>query len=184
MSIDAHTIEAMFPEISEIQDEQLRTAVVAIWLEACNDGKVEDLKKIPKNVDNIGYTLVNHTRVVTRLCMETARLIKELHNIEVNMDMLLAGALLHDVSKVMEINVEGENFRTSEFGTKIQHGFYAAYKAYEKQLPLELQHMLITHTPKSHVMPQSLEAVILHYIDFTDTDVLNQSLGIPLMLKR
>ncbi len=116
--------------------------------------------------------------------METAKLVKEFHDIEVNRDMLLAGALLHDLSKVMEINVVGENFQESEFGKKIQHGFYAAYKAYEKQLPLELQHMLITHTPKSNVLPQSIEAVILHYIDFTDTDILNQSLGIPLMLKR
>jgi putative nucleotidyltransferase with HDIG domain len=158
--------------------------VLSIWVEACNEAGVEDLERIPKNLDNIGYFLVNHTRVVARLCKEAAVVVEELHNINVDMDILVAGALLHDVSKVMEIRAEGDDFQASEFGKRIQHGFYAAYKAYEKRLPLDLQHMLIAHTPKSNVVPQTLEGVILYHIDTMDTDVLNQSLGVPLMLKK
>jgi hypothetical protein len=183
MSVDADYIMSIFPEIHEINDEKLRQAVLNIWVEGCDDSGVEDLRKIPKNLDNIGYFLVNHTKVVTKSCKNTAQLIKELHHIEVNMDLLLAGALLHDVSKLMEITADGNDFLTSEFGEKVQHGFYAAYKAYEKRLPLDLQHMLIAHTPKSNIMPKTIEAVILYYVDGMDTEILNYSLGIPLKPK-
>lgn len=184
MPVDARYILSVFPEIAEIDDENLRETVLNIWIEACNEAEVEDLEKIPKNLDNIGYFLVNHTRVVARLCKEAAVVVKELHDIDVDTNILLAGALLHDLSKVMEIRADGDDFKASEFGKKIQHGFYTAYKTYEKRLPLDLQHMLIAHTPKSNVVPQTLEAVILYHIDTTDTDVLNQSLGVPLMLKK
>jgi hypothetical protein len=68
---------------------------------------------------------------------------------------------------------------STQVSYKIQHGFFAAYKAYELGLAMEIQHMLISHTPRSWVLPQSIEAVILYNIDTADTEVLNQSLGIP-----
>lgn len=184
MPIGADTIRSIFPEIAEIKDKELQEKIVTIWQEACVDGCIEDLMEIPKNLMNIGYTLVNHTRVVTGLCKAAAGMAKALHNIDVNMDYLLAGALLHDVSKLLEITSERGNFKETEFGKKIQHGFYAGYQAFEKGLPMEVQHMLIAHTPKSAVMPQSIEAVILYYMDYADTEILNQSLGVPLTPKR
>jgi len=183
MSISANQIRSLLPEISEIKDKELQDNVVLIWKEACENGGINQPEIIPKNITNIGYTLVNHTRVVASLCKRVAELIKSLHGIEVNQDYLLAGALLHDVSKLLEMTYNGRDFVKTDFGKKIQHGFYTAYKAYEKRLPLEIQHMLISHTPESRVMLQSIEAVILYNVDQTDTEILNQSLGLPLTPK-
>ncbi len=178
MPATAEQIRGLFPEVSDIKDRALQDTVITIWQEACAAGGVEDLTAIPKNLKNIGYTLVNHTRVVTELCKAAAERIKSLHRIDANIDYLLAAALLHDVSKVLEMKSENGKFHQTEYGKKIQHGFYAAYKAYEKGLPMEIQHMLVSHTPQSGVLPQSIEAVILYNIDTTDTEVLNHSRGI------
>ena len=184
MRLDEDTLLALLPEISDIKDTVLREKVVQIWQEACEDGNVKAPEKVPKNLKNTCYTLINHTRMVARLCITAAQLAMERHRIDANLDYLLAGALLHDVSKLLEIGADGKEHFATEFGKKIQHGFYAAYKAYEKKLPLEIQHILVSHTPQSAIMPQSIEAVILYNIDQTDTEILNQSLGIPLSPKR
>jgi len=184
MRIKEDTILALLPEISNINDKALREKVVRIWQKACEDGNVKELEKIPKNLKNTCYTLINHTCMVAELCITAAKLAKQHHGIETNLDYLLTGALLHDVSKLLEIAADGKDYIATEFGKKIQHGFYAAYKAFEKELPIEIQHILISHTPQSAIMPQSIEAVILYNVDQTDTEILNQSLGIPLSPKR
>lgn len=46
MRINEDTILALLPEISDINDKDLRKKVVRIWQEGCEDGDVKELQKI------------------------------------------------------------------------------------------------------------------------------------------
>ena len=67
--------------------------------------------------------------------------------------------------------------RKSKIGAKIQHGVFTAHKILEKSLPLELAHLVITHTHSSNERATSFEAALLFYADFADSDAGIASVG-------
>lgn len=101
----------------------------------------------------------------------------------VDRDILVAGALIHDIGKV----VEYENPLAPEFtveGKLAGHIsiMYAKFKEITDQLdvksevPLLLGHMILSHHGKlefgSPVVPMTLEAELLHLIDYMDANVM------------
>jgi len=119
--------------------------------------------------------LLKHTLLVTELCEKAAsmyRLVKR--------DLLLAGALLHDVGKLTQYKTEGFIDYTDE-GRLIGHvvsGYDILSKKIEKikdfppSLSLQLKHLILSHQGElelaSPVVPQTIEAIILHYADQMD----------------
>src|SRR5699024_4257439 len=108
------------------------------------------------------------TRSVTRQAMESSKVLEKIHNISVDYDLLLTASLLHDVSKVIEYGEKGY----TKYGELIQHGFYGVQKAVENNLPIEVAHVINTHTNISKKVPAIIEAIILHYVDYLDSDIL------------
>ena len=173
-------IIAALPELEQIENEAYRIAVVDIWEETLNVSTWDDLNSVPKSGDVTEYSNLQHTRSVTRQALACADVIEQIHNISVDRDVLITAALLHDVSKFFEYEKSGK----TEYGKLMQHGFYAVQKAIEHKLPLSIQHLIVTHTGLSKVMPQTVEALILHYVDYLDSDVLLHVLKKPLFLKK
>jgi len=173
-------VKKALPEIANIKDKLLREAVIQIWLEVWQESVWDSLYDAPKNPVDAGKDdrLIDHTNSVTLGCIEFAKTIKEVYGILVDMDHLRVISLLHDVSKLLEYDKNGQ----TDFGRLIQHGVYGAFKAWEKALPSEVIHSIISHTKKSAVIPSTLEGIILHYIDFADSDVLQYRAGKKLFL--
>lgn len=109
----------------------------------------------------------------------------------VNTDLLIAGALLHDLGKVWEL--EGDLVtRYSAAGNLVGHiAMGAAYVArlaerlgdMPESLVLELQHLVLSHhgtmefgSPK---LPATVEAQLLHYIDNLDARANMFAIGLP-----
>ncbi len=180
VAIDAQGIQELFPEIAEIQDSRLKQGVIDIWLEVAAETAWSDFNEIPKNLGGEKHrSLVGHTRGVTKMALAMADIAADLHGMKCDRDMLLASCLLHDASKPLESepNPEGTASggpplpgRKSEIGEKIQHGVYTAHKVLQMGLPLELAHLIITHTHGSNVRANSFEASLLFYADFADSD--------------
>ena len=173
-------IEAL-PELELIQNEAYRNAVIAIWEEAYSNSDWERLEDVPKSGDVVEYSNLQHTRSVTLQAIACADVIEKIHQIQVDRDVLITAALLHDISKCFEYDKDGKKTR---YGKLMQHGFYPVQKAAEHQLPLEIQHLIVTHTGLSKIMPQTIEALILHYVDYLDSDVLLHVVNKPLFLKK
>ena len=121
--------------------------------------------------------LLEHTLSMAALARHLAR-----HYDYVNIDLLLSGALLHDLGKAEEYTLE-EGFDRTEDGRLVGHivrgvvlieqaatglGFPAA----ELQ---QLIHLIVSHHGTqewgSPVVPRTLEAVLLHQIDLLDSRV-------------
>jgi putative nucleotidyltransferase with HDIG domain len=175
------TIIKALPELELIQNDHYRNSVVEIWEEAYRMSGWDNLEDVPKSGDVVEYSNLMHSRSVTLQAIACADVIETIHQISVDRDVLITAALLHDIGKCFEYTKEGKK---TKYGKWMQHGFYPVQKAAEHHLPLEIQHLIVTHTGLSKIMPQTVEALILHYVDYLDSDVLLHVLNKPLFLKK
>jgi hypothetical protein len=185
------SIRELLPEIAQIGDDTLRGIVEEIWDQVWQESDWEDLADIPKNPSSPAaparvpnaWTLVTHTRAVAQLAVTSAETIRTLHGIDYDHDSLLALALLHDVSKVVEYEGTKDAIEKGRMGNLIQHGVYGAFLMWKHGLSHEMVHGVISHTPSSRVLPQTHEALIVRYVDFLDTDAMLLDAGEKLYLK-
>ncbi|MCB8943628.1 MAG: HD domain-containing protein [Ardenticatenaceae bacterium] len=121
--------------------------------------------------------LLEHSLSMTKL----ARMLSA-HYPFVNRDLLMAGALLHDMGKTAEYTVEG-SFALSSDGKLVGHIVRAivmieraaAEIDFPEDLLRQLVHLVAAHHGTrewgSPVVPKTLEAVLLHQIDLLDSRV-------------
>ncbi len=168
----------LFPELDFIQDEQLRGKVLDIWEEAMQRGgwTVDDLAEIPFTllIPNTDVTLVQHTRAVTQVALESARVLQQQYgNIyEIDFDALVAGGLLHDVGKLLEYKREGEAFVKSDTGRLLRHPFSGAGLATKHGLSDKIVHIIATHAKEGDGGYRCPESVIVHHADFMNFEPL------------
>jgi putative nucleotidyltransferase with HDIG domain len=162
--------QAIFPEIAWIKNENLRQRVVDVWAEAFRRGgwNDEDIERIPFTllVSSEGVTLARHTRLVTNLCRSIAQQMKELGGFAIDEDVLIAGALLHDVGKMLEYEKSGDEVRVSRSGKLLRHPLSGMGLAVKGGLPDEVCHIIAVHSREGEGSYRSAEAVILHHADF------------------
>lgn len=176
------------PELLLIENNDLREAVVSIWADCWGDSEWEMLLSVPKHPDlRPERTLVDHSRSVAKLAVACAQVVCEIHGLEFDQDTIVASALLHDVSKMVEYRPDRAGrsaAELSELGQRLQHAFYGAAQAMGHQLSLEIIHAIVAHTAFSKVVPQTWEAVLVHYVDYLDSDALLLAENRPLHLSK
>lgn len=120
--------------------------------------------------------LLEHTLNVVDICD------KVMGNYEsVNRDILISGALLHDIGKVAELTTEGF-IDYSDQGRLLGHtsiGFQmvaqkiSAINDFPEQIANQIQHLILSHHGQKEqgapVVPMTLEAIILHCADYLDS---------------
>jgi 3'-5' exoribonuclease len=119
--------------------------------------------------------LLEHTLKVTSICEKAA----QMYDL-VDRDLLIAGALVHDIGKSNSYSVNGFFDYTDE-GRLLGHvvsGDELIDRAIQKipdfpqDLALQLKHLVLSHQGQleqaSPVVPQTIEAIILHYADELD----------------
>jgi 7,8-dihydroneopterin 2',3'-cyclic phosphate phosphodiesterase len=167
------------PEIRQIGDRGLRNMVARVWVRALEAHAWEDVDRIPMSPGGPEklekYTLIDHTRCVTKTAIDLARNLVEIHHLAVDMDAVIAGAVLHDVGKAVISRKEGERFVVSDEGRKLTHIMLGSAMAMEEGIPLDIVHTIFAHTVpyvtfKQSVPPQTIEALIVHYADFGSGD--------------
>jgi putative nucleotidyltransferase with HDIG domain len=168
----------LFPEINQIKDEDLKKKVISVWEEAIKQGgwKIGDLEKIPFTllIPDCKTNLIEHTRAVTHTALEVAKVILKFYaqQVKIDLDLLLAGGILHDVGKLLEYaEVEGK-ITKSKGGKLLRHPFSGASLAYKHGLPDEVIHMIATHAKEGDGGYRSIEAMIIHYSDFINFESL------------
>ncbi len=134
-------IRQLMPLVDQIKDEELRNGVVEIWVEVWEKSDWQDLADCPfvPTLETQECSLIQHTNFVTAVAIAMASYAQEIWHIPIDTDLLLAGALLHDVSKVVEYAPEkGKPGKQSEIGKNLLHGAYAVHLALNAGLPLSV----------------------------------------------
>jgi len=172
--------EQLFPELKLIRDLRLRKQVAAVWQDAIDSGGWEagDLKNIPFTllIPGIKIDLVHHSRAVTQTAVSIARDLTRNYGkaIKVDMDILVAGAILHDVGKLLEYAKEGRKIGKSKFGALLRHPFSGQALAYKHGLPPQVLHMIAYHSKEGDLGKRTTEGIIVHHADFVNFEPLKE----------
>lgn len=162
----------LWPEIEWIQDNELRQRVAEAWAYALENSalSVEDLGRIPFSllIKDCAISFINHKRTCVQLAVDIARRMQKNFGaaIQIDMDILIAGAILIDVGKLAEYRLEGDQLVTSEAGKLLRHPFSGVAIAQRCGLPVEVQHIIATHSKEGDLGTRSVEAIIVHHADF------------------
>jgi len=170
-------IRKVLPEVDLIQDKALREKVLATWEEGLRRGgwKPADIGRIPFTLlKPVKISFADHVRSVTKICLAVAQTFDEVYKGELtlNRDVLLAGALLHDVGKLLEVTQAQGTFKKSKDGALVRHPFSGLALADAQGVPAEVLHIIGTHSKEGDHGKRTAEAIILHYADFMNFDPL------------
>src|SRR3974377_482664 len=143
------TVKRLWPEIDWIQDPQLREQVTQTWIKALERSplQADDLNRIPFTllVPNCPITFLEHKRCVVHIARDSARAMQEFMGraLPIDMDTVIAGAILADVGKLLEYELgpDGKS-RQSERGEALRHPFTGVALALECGVPDDVGHVI------------------------------------------
>ena len=164
------------PEVDEIRDAGLAAKVVEAWALALASSSFDAIAEIEPSGNPGVNTLrrgsqTDHIRGVTRLAMRMAdELCALLPDLEIRRDLLIAGALCHDVGKPWEF--DPENRRRWEADPRaaglpaIRHPAFGVHLCLTVGLPEEVAHCAAAHSGEGELLVRSLENTIVHHADY------------------
>jgi len=166
------TVARLWPELEWIKDHDLREKTAAVWEYALEQSQLtaEDLERIPFSllIADANITFMQHKRTCVQLAVDIAKRMEQNFGpvAKVDMDILVAGAILIDVGKLLEYALENGKLTTSRAGKLVRHPFSGVALAQRFDLPPEVLHIIGTHSKEGDLGKRTLEAWIVHYADF------------------
>ncbi|MCZ6598939.1 MAG: HDIG domain-containing protein [Planctomycetota bacterium] len=165
-------VQRLWPELEWIQDEDLREKTLQTWILGFERSPLEpaDLEEIPFTllVPNCPATFMEHKRCVVHIARRGAESMREFlgQALAIDMDTVIAGAILADVGKLLEYErVDGEA-RQSERGRHLRHPFTGVALCLECGVPEAVCHVVAAHAGEGDMVERSNEAIIVHHADF------------------
>ena len=164
----------LWPELEWINDEDLREKTAKTWELALERSVLtpEDLKKIPFTLlcgPDLKVTFMDHKRSVVHIAKDAGNTINSMYNGEltVDMDVLISGAILADVGKLLEYVLD-ENGKAIQgtYGKYLRHPFSGVSLAEECGCPPEVCHIIATHAGEGNMVKRTTEAYVVHHADF------------------
>lgn len=176
--------EQIKKDIKTVEDAQLKDLLTLFFDEL---GFVKDFTHSPSAMTHhhnyVGGNL-EHTLGVVRLCNNICEMYPGM-----NRDLLITGAILHDIGKLKEYKVTAAIDKTEE-GNFIGHIVIGDRwirekiaelkkngKDFDQDLENHLCHLILSHHGKyewgSPRMPKTVEACVLHQADLMDSQVKN-----------
>lgn len=167
-------VHNLWPELDWIEDENLREKTAATWETALRKSvlKPEDLGKIPFTLlcgPDLQVSFMAHKRCVVHLARACGMKMNEFFgkDLPVKMDVLIAGAILADVGKLLEYELDKEgNAVQGKYGQYLRHPFSGVSLAEDCGVPAEVCHIIAAHAHEGDLIKRSTEAYIVHHADF------------------
>ena len=166
-------VARLWPEMQWIENPKLREWVTQTWVKALERSplKPDDLNRIPFTllVPNCPITFMAHKRCVVHIARQSAEAMQEFMGraLPIDMDTVVAGAILADVGKLLEYELgpDGKS-RQSERGEALRHPFTGVALAMECGVPEAVCHIIAAHAAEGDLVKRTTEAYIVHHADF------------------
>jgi len=180
----ANLFEMVKAEVASLKNQQLRSLLELFF---ADKDFVKDYTHAPSAITHhhnyVGGNL-EHTVGVIRLCNNICEMYPG-----IDRDLVIAGAILHDIGKLKEYRTTAAIDKTDE-GNFIGHIVIGEHwvreksallrekgKPFDEKLEQYLCHLILSHHGKyefgSPRMPKIVEAVVLHAADMMDSQVKN-----------
>jgi putative nucleotidyltransferase with HDIG domain len=129
-----------------------------------------DLLEIPFTllVPGLDVTFMEHKRAVVHIARRSAEAMGEFfgEKLPIDPDVVIAGAILADVGKVLEYELVDGRAAQSRRGSLLRHPFTGVAVAMECGVPDAVCHIIAAHAAEGDLVKRSTEATIVHHADF------------------
>jgi putative nucleotidyltransferase with HDIG domain len=167
-------VKKLWPELEWIKDTSLREKTARTWEIALERSVLtaEDLGIIPFTLlcgPDLKVSFMAHKRCVVQVAKASGDKMNELFGSElpVNMDVLISGAILADVGKLLEYELDKDNKAVQgNYGQYLRHPFSGVSLAEECGVPPEVCHIIAAHAHEGDLVKRTTEAYIVHHADF------------------
>lgn len=164
----------LWPELQWISNVDLREKTANTWDLALSRSvlKPEDLERIPFTLlcgPDLKVSFMAHKRCVVHIAKESGEKMNSFFadDLPVNIDVLIAGAILADVGKLLEYELDKEgNAVQGKYGQYLRHPFSGVSLAEECGVPPEVCHIIAAHAHEGDLVKRTTEAYIVHHADF------------------
>lgn len=168
------TVKKLWPELEWINDGNLREQTARTWENALERSvlSADDLYVIPFTLlcgPDMKVSFMEHKRCVVHIARACGEKINEFFSGElpVDMDVLIAGAILADVGKMLEYELdESGKAVQGKYGQYLRHPFSGVSLAEECGMPPEVCHIIASHAHEGDLVKRTTEAYIVHHADF------------------
>lgn len=164
----------LWPELEWIEDPGLMEKTAKVWELALGRSvlSIADLKRIPFTLlagPDLKVTFMEHKRSVVHIARDAGQTMNAMYHGElpVDMDVLIAGAILADVGKLLEYVLD-ENGKAIQgnYGKFLRHPFSGVSLAEQCGIPAEVCHIIAAHADEGNLVRRTTEAYIVHHADF------------------
>ena len=165
-------VRQLWPELDWIQDEDLRERVTQTWVKAFEESPLEpdDLHMIPFTllVPDCPSSFMEHKRCVVHIARPAAQAMQQFLGkaLTIDLDTVIAGAILADVGKLLEYEMVDGVAVQSDRGKRLRHPFTGVALAMSCGVPDEVCHIIAAHAAEGDLVKRSTEAFIVHHADF------------------
>jgi len=167
-------IKELWPELDWIKGDELREATAKTWELALERSVLtpEDLNRIPFTLlagPDLKVSFMAHKRCVVHVARESALKMMDFfgEDLPIDLDVVIAGAILADVGKLVEYELDEEgNSIQGTYGKYLRHPFSGVSLAESCGVPPEVCHIIAAHAGEGDLVKRSTEAYIVHHADF------------------
>ncbi|HBX50157.1 MAG: phosphohydrolase [Bacteroidetes bacterium RIFOXYA12_FULL_35_11] len=166
-------VKKLWPELEWINNADLREKIAKTWEIALSKSvlTVEDLNTIPFTLlagPDLKVSFMCHKRAVVHLAKECGEKMNEFFktDLPVDMDVLIAGAILADVGKLLEYEMKDGKSVQGKYGKYLRHPFSGVSLAEQCGCPADVCHIIATHAGEGDMVKRTTEAFIVHHCDF------------------
>jgi putative nucleotidyltransferase with HDIG domain len=167
-------VKKLWPELEWIKDKSLREKTGKTWETALERSvlTIEDLENIPFTLlcgPDLKVSFMAHKRCVVHVARASGEKMNEFFgaDLPVNMDVLISGAILADVGKLLEYELDKERKAVQgKYGQYLRHPFSGVALAQECGVPPEVCHIIAAHAHEGDLVKRTTEAYIVHHADF------------------
>lgn len=162
-------------QLEKISNQDLRDKVVATWHAACVKGgwnSIEEIETMPFTMltDAHGVNLIEHTIAVTEGAFALGKSQEAAYKkmpYEIDFDRLVAGAILHDVGKLVGTIKDGKDgFVKSLTGKCTRHPISGTVLAAKAGLDDKMLNTIACHAKEGDGRAQVIETILIHQADF------------------
>jgi len=170
---DSH-INYLINTIHEIEDKELKLILTSFFQDKDFFEKFIVAPAAKKYHHNYKGVLLVHTNEVVEICKTISTIYED-----INKDLLISGAILHDIGKIETYDYKTERIEINDKGIFLDHIFIGTCILKEKmnllniseKTKINLMHLLLSHHGDvdlgwgSSVNPRIPEAIALHHAD-------------------
>lgn len=165
-------VKCLWPELDWIQSVTLREKVARTWMLAFELSQLTpaDLERIPFTLllPECTTTFMEHKRCVVHIARCSAEAMKRYlgTSLKIDLDTVVAGAILADVGKLLEYEMVNGKTLQSNRGALLRHPFTGVALAMQCGVPDAVCHIIAAHAGEGDLVKRTTEAFIVHHADF------------------